>query len=65
MLKQEVPYSAKFWRRKTLANLANRIAFANILSRQNHLYCSSTWINFVRTSNELAKIGKNVHRPVK
>ena len=29
-----IPYSATFWRGKTLANLANRTPFANILPRQ-------------------------------
>ena len=29
-----IPYSAKFWRGKTLANLANCTSFANILPSQ-------------------------------
>ena len=29
-----IPYSAKFWRGKTLANLAKRTSFANILRSQ-------------------------------
>ena len=31
---QHIPYSTKFWRGKTLANLAKRMPFANILPSQ-------------------------------
>ena len=33
----DIPYSAKFWRGKTLATLVNRWPFANILPCQIHL----------------------------
>ena len=32
--KLSIHYSAKFWQRKTLANLVKRISFANILPNQ-------------------------------
>jgi len=33
-----IPYSAKFWRGKTLVNLVNRISFANILPNQIYFF---------------------------
>ena len=40
-----IPYSAKFWWGKTLANLANQSYFANVLPLQIYLltYFKQSW----------------------